>query len=323
MDPEFMATALGVEIAKAFQATQAKLEHERIRYRVAPTGLLNLPAMRWSRKVPAGEAGGGGGGGLDAGGAAGGAAAAELVEVDEPHVMLCFEAEDFAARAAADGLRPVFAQLERACPGARPHLVVHRLSQHLQARERAGHRAAMAAGAQGAGFQRRPVDDFVARLAVECPGAAFREVRSADEAAAHACAVTLAVARRFSQKSEAARYLGAQGGGRRGTQTLGALLAAHPVEDAGVRACLAALCALPSVGPQVAHAVAGRYGSLGALMEALFDPGVPAADKVRQLEALPRVGTARPTRVGPKAARQLLELLTSEDPDVRVHGDAE
>jgi hypothetical protein len=236
-------------------------------------------------------------------------------------VLLCFEAPDFVARVLADGMRSVFAQLERACPGARVHLVVHRLAQHLTQRERSEFRSAMAAGAQGAGFQRRRVDDFVTRLAVECPSAAFREARSAEEAAAHVCAITVAIARRFAQKSEASKYLSAHGGAKKGGATMAALLASHPVADPGARAMMGALCALPSVGPQVAHAVGARYRSLGALMEALFDPGRGEADKVRELEGMLRVGAARATRLGPKAARQLYELLTSEDPGLKVHAD--
>ena len=157
-------------------------------------------------------------------------------------------------------------------------------------------------------------------MSVECPAASFRDVTSAEEGAAHAESLTKSIASRFVNKDgDAAAYLAGRTGNGKGSAAAASLLATHPI-DPGVKTALGALCALPSVGPQVAHAVATRFGSVGALMEWLFDPGMSQEGKIRDLEGMQRAGGERARRVGPKAARQILEMLTSDNPDLMAHG---
>jgi hypothetical protein len=175
----------------------------------------------------------------------------------------------------------------------------------------------------GAAFNRRVIDDFISKLAVEAPQVGFRDVASAEEGAGHVCSLTRSIARRLLEKNDASKYLMSSGSGsnKKSSQAASSLLASYPVEDPGVRAFLHALCAMPSVGPQIAHAVAVKYGSLGNLMEMLFDPGRSYSDKIRELEYLPRTGSGRVTKVGPKAAKQLMEILTGGNADALVHAE--
>jgi hypothetical protein len=338
IDSSLMQTATGLRVASALRATHERPEAERLRFRVAEARCAGLPVVLWARRVPADYAEGGAegegefdghynpGGGADAGA---GADADGLVERLEPHALLVFEAEDFAARAAGGGLRAALAALAAARPGARPHLLVVRLSAYLTLREGREHRAAMAAGGSGAGgsssqaasqgapFNRAAVDDAVARLAVECPAASFLDARSPEEAAAHVAALHAQIAKRHDGRSAAARWLG--GGGtaasKKGSAAMAALLSAHPVPDDAQRAATHALAALPGVGPRAAHAAAARHRSLGALIAALRGPGRAAEEAALAAAAHPGPGGRR---VGPAAARALAALLTSEDPDLLV-----
>jgi hypothetical protein len=339
IDSSLMQTATGLRIASALRATHERPEAERLRFRVAETRCAGLPAVLWARRVPADFAEGGEEGeegecatsfdpGCDAPDADG------LVERLEPHALLVFEAEDFAARAAGGGLRAALAALAAARPRARIHLLVARLSAHWALREGREHRAAMAAGgasssgsgaggssqaaaSQAAPFNRAAVDDAVAQLAVECPAASFLDARSPEEAAAHVAALHAQIAKRHDGRSASARWLG--GGGtaanKKGSAAMAALLSAHPVPDDAQRAATHALAALPGVGPRAAHAAAARHRSLGALIAALRGPGRAAEEAALAAAAHPGPGGRR---VGPAAARALAALLTSEDPDLLV-----
>lgn len=333
LDPEVMTGPLGLKIAAVFQDTRSKPESDQIHYKVAPAGLDGLPAIKWLRKVPAtehgtvlglGRAGSSGGESLD------GACGPEelLIDAEEPNVLLCFDAEDFATRVQRDSLASVYSTLQRHCPGHMPHFLVLRLEQYLQKRERADHKRAMTAAAGSSfaaeGFQRRPVDDFLARMLVECPHAAFRDVGSPEEGAAHVVSLTKAVAERYiAAAGDAAVYLSGRAGNKSAKGTAASLLASFPIQDQSVRTLMHALTALPSVGPQIAHVVASKYGSLGALIEFLFDPGTLPAQKIAEIEHLQRPGGQGAKRVGPKAARQIFDVLTGSNPDVLMHGSGD
>lgn len=47
-------------------------------------------------------------------------------------------------------------------------------------------------------------------------------------------------------------------------------------------------------------------------------PSRSDADKESEIAGMARKGTARPMRVGPAAAKQLLQLLRSSDPNLRI-----
>ena len=101
------------------------------------------------------------------------------------------------------------------------------------------------------------------------------------------------------------------------------LLARHPVPPLREEA-MRALCVLPSIAPQIAHAVLAEFGDVGALMDALVEAeGNPVASRALRLriESLWRTGASRPTRVGPKAAASLATWLLCTDPAQRMHSD--
>lgn len=101
------------------------------------------------------------------------------------------------------------------------------------------------------------------------------------------------------------------------------LLARHPVPPLREEA-MRALCVLPSIAPQIAHAVLAEFGDVGALMDALVEAeGNPVASRALRLriESLWRTGASRPTRVGPKAAASLATWLLCTDPAQHMHSD--
>eukprot|EP00887_Chlorella_sp_A99_P003567 scaffold7.g3567.t1 len=309
------ATGAGGE--DKLQATQDLPEDRRYCYDLCSPQLPPHLAIMWRRKVLAepGEQpapGGGSGGSLPASQSQQGPVAEE--EVEEPHVMVCFEGAAFLQQVLDDDLEGLLRRAEARCRGYRLHLMVHGLDRAVQKREQADYSSALRAGLAGgaalppAASVKVRVDGFLARLAVECPGAAE-----------HVMSLTRSIAESRLKSTAAEEWLDAYA--KSESQSVTNLLVSHPLPKGGPTECLLrALAVMPSVLPGAAHAVAGRYGSLGALMEALLDPGTAAAE-VRQLENMARAGGVRPMRVGPKAAAQLAQLLTSRDPDMLVNGD--
>lgn len=323
-----MGCPLGPKILLAFQETQAQqAEHEHIQYKVASTGLSGVRAIKWVRKVPSGASQSQQMPALVPESQEFIGVEAELVDEEEPHVLLCFEAEEFVTAVQRDGLSSIFSTLQRSCPGHRPHLLVHRLDHYLSKREREDYARTMGtAGANAQAFNRRIIDNFISKMAIEAPQVGFRDVSTPEEGAGHVCSITRAIAKRHTEKSDAAKYLlGNARSTNKGNAALASLLVAHPINNPEVKTFLSTLCALPTVGPQVAHAVATQYGSLGNLMEMIFDPMRSMTEKLREIEFLQRpgngTGSGRVTKVGPKAAKQLIDLLTAENPDSLVHED--
>jgi hypothetical protein len=338
-----MGSPVGLKIAEAFQQTQAQqAEHERIQYKVASTCLGGssssgsggrFRAIKWLRKVPTTAPGASQ---LDPYSLPSGSEQQHLqeqmlVDEEEPHILICYEAEEFISAVQRDALTSLFTTLQQHCPEHRPHILVHRLDQCLTKKERDDFTRTMGAAGGGGSFggtaavagafNRREIDDFISKLAIEAPQVGFRDVSSAEEGASHVCSLTRAIARRLIDKNDASKYLLSvtAGTNKKASQNTASLLASYPVEDPGVRTFMGALCAMPSIGPQIAHAVAIKYGSLGNLMDMLFDPGKSYPDKIREIEFIPRTGSGRVTKVGPKAAKQLMEILTGSNPDAAVH----
>jgi hypothetical protein len=322
LDPELMGSPVGLKIAEAFQHTQAQqAEHERIQYKVASTCLGGgYRAMKWLRKVPTTNIHNDG---SEQHMGSQSQQQQTLVDQEEPHILICFEAEEFIAAVQRDSLTSLFTALQRQCPGHRPHVVVHRLDFWLTKKEREDFTRTMGAGGNSLqhAFNRRDIDNFISKMSVEAPQVGFRDVASAEEGASHVCSLTRAIARRLLDKNDASKYLSStgQGNNKKSSQNTASLLASYPVEDPGVRAFLHALCAMPSIGPQIGHALAVKYGSLGNLMEMVFDPRKSYQGKIRELEVIPRTGSGRVTKVGPKAAKQLMDILTGDNPDAPVH----
>lgn len=272
-------------------------------------------------------------------------------EIFEPDVLICFEASDFVAYVLRDQLRSVFRSLYLKYPTSRPHILVHRLDAYLRQRENEDFQAAMkeqlGGNTKGKGrtkrktredqrsshvvdiddmserFCRSQVDEFLAFMSVAYPQVGFRDVATVEEGASHALAVTRAVARRYIAESELANVFSRQcSGGNKVNQTTAKLLAAQPLVDSASETFMNALGCVPSIGPQIAHALAIRFGSLGNLIEYCLDPIVSGVEKQKELENIPRSGSGRGTRIGPVAAKAVLEILCGEDERMIVYEDS-
>ena len=331
LDPDLICTDLGIKIAESFRSTQTTgAEHEHIQFQVRPTNFPNpnkaYAVAKWVRQVPRENEEHGDG------------TEFELIEREEPHVLLCFEAPKFTQEVIRDQFRSVLNTIETHCSGHRPHIVVLRLDQYLTKREREDFTAATAhpPGHPRRGvppptprpaFDRRVVDDFITKLAIEHPRISFRDVSSLDEGANHVVCFTKAIAKSVVEKCDASKYLTGQAkSNKKSTNSnTAAVLAAHPVNTEQERLLLSVLCVLPSVGPQIAQAIAMKYHSLGGLMHFLSDSATSTAQKQAELENIPRASAARAAargeramRVGPKAARQVMDVLLGQNPDVKI-----
>lgn len=321
LDPGLIdSSAIGARIVDRLLATQSDGPHEKVAYRVAsgvepclqPTGLHPYKGIAWLRQVPAPAPGDGSSSGIQ-GESQGGY---QLVNTRLPYVMVCMEAEEFVEEVLRDGLEGL---LELRCPGCVAWLTVCGLEGYLTRRERSEAARNLQARSGQVGFVRLPVDEFVVDLAVRCPGVRFRDVVDLAAAGEHVLAVSKAIAREPYKANDATLWLGSHS--QKQTQPWRSLLGSHPLPHRPTEVCAEALYKVPvsSLGPGVAHAVAAHCGGLGGLMRALLDPTRSQAEKCRELEYLPRTGSARPMKVGPAAAAVLHRLLTATDADMAIN----
>ncbi|PSC73147.1 crossover junction endonuclease EME1-like isoform B [Micractinium conductrix] len=303
---------------------------KQVAYAVSTLDLAPYKCLRWQRRrLVDGGAGEGGGPSSMPGSQALGTqaslavAGSQLAEQwsEEPHVMVCFQPQEFVDEVKRDRLAGLFALLERRAPGQQPHLLVCGLSHHLSLTETRQHQAAM----RGQQCQMKMVEEFVAELAVACPRLAFREVVDGAQAAQHVRNITSAIATLPHRESEVTMFLKAHD--KTDSQVWTNLLINQPLEDRQLEAFARSIAAIPTVKPAIAHTLATNYGSLGGLMDVLLDPTRSDKQKTDEIANLSRARGnpgARAMRVGPAAAKQLLDLLRCADPDVRVRegGDA-
>ncbi|KAL4434111.1 hypothetical protein ABPG75_000552 [Micractinium tetrahymenae] len=304
---------------------------KRINYAVAPLDLAPYKALRWQHRrlvaapAPDSQAPPGSqqaqllGSQQGAGGTqASGSGRLEEQWQDEPHVMLVFQPQELIDAVRADRLASLFSLLERRAPGQRPYLLVAGLAAHITGTERRQHQADMRAGPQVPRQQsvRVLMEQFVTSLAVECPRLAFRDVVDAAQAAQHVRLLTVAIANSHHRETDATVFLRAHDRSDRTSVTN--LLINNPLEDSSLEPCLRCLASVPAVKPGIAHALATNYGSLGGLMDMLLEPNRSDKEKEQEIASLRNVGTATVRRVGPAAARQLLQLLRSSDPNLRI-----
>ncbi|KAL6774457.1 hypothetical protein ACKKBG_A25075 [Auxenochlorella protothecoides x Auxenochlorella symbiontica] len=308
LDPRLMETDLGLAIGAKLQETQTGPPDKAVAFVVRDVGLAQYRAVRWTRRM------------LEDPGQEG--AQARVREVEVPHVLICFKAAEFVEAVQADGLAGLLCTLSTHCPAARPLLLVCGLAAHLARLERAQHAQHMGTGGAAPGaVSRAAVEDLVTGLAVSHPGLGFREAVDGHAAAEHVLLLTTAIARSAFAKSESVQWF--QAHSKRCGTAMEALLAQHPVTGAEQQN-IEALCKLPSVLPSIAHAVVGRFGNLGRLMDELARAhGSATLPAFRTgIERMMRTGTSRPTKVGPKAAASLTDWLSCTAPERRVCGEA-
>ncbi|KFM23248.1 hypothetical protein F751_3439 [Auxenochlorella protothecoides] len=289
VDPRLMETDLGLAIGAKLQETQTGPPDKAVAFVVRDVGLAQYRAVRWTRRM-----------------------------LEDPGQ----EAAEFVEAVQADGLAGLLCTLTTHCPAARPHLLVCGLAAHLARLERAQHAQHMGTGgAAPSAVSRVAVEDLVTGLAVSYPGLGFREAVDGHAAAEHVLLLTTAIARTAFAKSESVQWF--QAHSKRCGTAMEALLAQHPVTGAEQQN-IEALCKLPSVLPSIAHAVVGRFGNLGRLMDELARArGSATLPAFRSgIERMMRTGTSRPTKVGPKAAASLTDWLSCTAPERRVCGEA-
>ena len=239
----------------------------------------------------------------------------------EPHVLICFNAPEFVHHVRNDGLKSVFERLDRHLPGCRPFIMVNRLDSYLRKCENEDFRNSMQQGssfqstaAEDKPFTRTSIDMFIHNMSLVCPRVGFRDVTSEEEGASHALAITKAVAKRHIAKSNIENNLSRQyNGSNKQSNSFEKLLIQHPIEDDACRTFMSALGTLPSIGPQVAHALAIHFVSLGDLMDYCMDPTHETTEKLKHIGNLQRFGSNKRTRIGPAAAQAILNMFCTED----------
>lgn len=247
-------------------------------------------------------------------------------EEREPHVLLCLSAEEFVTKLFLpsnnnnnnnNSIDRLLLDLPTQISSGQYHILVIQLDHYLNTRQRKEFKQGLKKGTLGGGFSRAPIDAALLQLAMT-KNITFRDVRDELEAADYVHRLTIAIARKKSAKSEVSKWMAARGG--RDTQAMNTLLASHPLEDPAELALTKALYTLPSVPPGVAHAVATEFKSLARLASEMNGNSGGAQKQVmaRRLMNMSRVGTRNVTRVGPKAANQIIDVLSTEDPDKRI-----
>jgi NAD-dependent DNA ligase len=154
----------------------------------------------------------------------------------------------------------------------------------------------------------------LASILVEMPEVELFDVNSVDEAANHVVAMTKAISMRLIEEGAAAKYLAGKSKRRSASVALNELLAVEPLQRPELLCPIQALCALPSVGPRSAHALAHNFSSLKGLIEMLEDKSTSLGEKKVMLG---NIFSTNGRRVGPKAAQQIVDVFLSEDPYLR------
>eukprot|EP00889_Picochlorum_renovo_P004458 jgi/Picre1/31488/NNA_006840.t1 len=296
MTPELMSQPLGLAIGQAFQKTAEKAEHERISYKVASIEQYgNHPMLAWNRIEPDSDNGG-------------------MLESEEPFAMICLEGKDMIEKI---GNGWMDAMLNGVPQGHRVHILVHRLEQSMRQREAEDHREAMSQNSlsQAPRFIASSVENYMTSLLVERADVDVFDASSLEEASNHVLAITRAIAMRHIDVGSGAKYLQGKSKRRNGSTNLETLLVSRPLARDDMLYPIRALCALPSIGPVSAHALVEEYTSFKGIFEMLDDPRTTRIQKEKELENM--VGS-NGRRVGPKAAKQIVNLFSSEDPNTQL-----
>ncbi len=313
LSPALMGGAVGLGIAQAFQQTAAKAEHEHIAYEVSASGTFSsYPLVQWKRIVPSVENLG------------------DFEEVMEPFVMVCLEAEalvELLVGACGQGMDAV---LDDLCAGHRldvtgcretikAYVLVHRLEQHIAKREAREHREAVSGTSSApTRFQGEAVRQALSDMVICRPYVEVFDAGSVEEASSHVLSITKAIALRGCQSQGCAsksKYIAGKSRKQQGSgSALNSLLLKDPLPDHAICA-VRALTAIPSVTPQIAHTLVKEYGSLRGIYEFLDDQGSDLDKKKGSIESLRTFGGQR---VGPVAARKLVDFLLADDPELTI-----
>ena len=317
LSPEMMGGAVGLAIAQAFQQTACLAEHERISYEVStivfPTTSTpsSHPLIRWNRLVPSEENQG------------------EFVETTEPFAMLCLDGsalEDVISDISK--LDTVLDDIEGLLSDSRTnqqqpiqqsikiYVLTHRMEQRITKRQQQDHREAVLRGGRAA-FDGEDVRQALSDLIICRPHVELYDVSSVEEASNHVVSITKAVALRNCASqgcSSKSKFIAGKSKKQHGPGTaMNSLLLKDPLPEHALYA-VRALTAIPSVTPQVSHALVKTYGSIRGIYEFLEDRG----EMETKRKVLEELRTSGGQRVGPVAARKLVDFFLENDPDTTI-----
>ena len=300
MHPRLMTQPLGLAMAQKFHQTGDRGDHEKITYEVSDVKALEYPCAVWSRSWPSEDG-------------------MTLVEKIEPFIALFFEAKEFIDLVHGKKVGSMLKTIQDAMAGCRINIIIHRLQQYIEKQERLDHKKAMANTSHAGFFSGDKTRKFLSRLLVERSDIDVFDVSSTEEASNHICAFTKAIAVRHKEMQNAgAKHLAGKAKSRTGSKALEMLLVTHPLPKPEMKCPLYALCALPSVGPRASHALIQQYQSFRGLYEMLSDNSTPESIKQRRLENMLCPG-GESRRIGPKASKQIMDLLMLDDPMTPVY----
>jgi hypothetical protein len=297
MTPDLMENAVGLAIAQMFQQTSEKSDRERINYSIEAcvNGYDSYPAIRWKRFVPSDEEEG------------------VIEEVDEPFTMICVEGSrviDWIESGVLDRV------LNKTSVGHKVYLLTHRLEHTVRKREIQDHREAFKEG-KNCSFNGEHIRQVLASLPIERPHVEVFDANTVGEASSHVASLTRAISLRHCKDqdcSSKSKYISTKARKNGSGAALATLLVKDPLPKE--QACLVkALTAIPSVTPQIAHCLVKEFGLLGNIYEMIDDDPTDLESKTRRIENLLTHGGRR---VGPKAARRLIDFLLCEDPQSKL-----
>ncbi len=313
LSPALMGGAVGLGIGQAFQQTTSMADHERISYEVsASSASSSHPLVRWKRMIPSSESMG------------------EFEEVMEPFAMLCLEPDALVELLLGASGQGMDAVLDNLCADhrlngtgfAEPmkiYVLVHRLEQHISKREAREHREAVSGTmSPRTRFRGDVVRQALSDLVICRPEVEIFDVGSVEEASSHVSSITKAIALRGCESQGCAsksKYIAGKSRKQHGAgSALNSLLLKDPLPEHSI-CTVRALTAIPSVTPQIAHTLVKEYGSLRGIYEFLDDRGSDLETKKRSFENLRTFGGQR---VGPVAARKLVDFFLADDPKMTL-----
>lgn len=299
LDQELMRSPIGIKIIEKLQSTHSCSEHESVKYAIESD--IKAPVVSWKCEKPLQSEQG----------------CIRWQSERERNFCLFLDAKEF-VQAVLDKRMEIMIDQVRSNFSSESicHLIVLRLEAYLTNRAKQEFKEDFQTGNVSISFSRADIDRFLMQLTVENAWTKHKDAKDEDEVAEYVHRLSLAIARQRVAKSESSKWMTAKG--TRDTKAVSTLLTNHPLNDGSLECLTKALQFLPSIPPSVAYTLATEFGSLGAALSHIQEHHHNSENTVARLANMQRVGTARATRIGPKAAQQFLELMTSQDPDQKV-----
>lgn len=299
MSPDVMMEPLGLGIGQAFQQTGEKAEHEQISYRVDRHCEYPYPYITWNRKIPSKE-------NVDC-----------FDTEQQPYIMVCVGGRkmmEWIEGGEVEGMVEALSQRFQNDPQFRISILVLRLDPEIREKELKDHKNAMSQGSNPK-FCAENIRQYLMDLSVCMPHVEIFDAHSIEEASSHVLSVTKAIAVRHIDMGSAGKYIAGKSKGRTASAALNQLLAKEPLAREEMIYPLKALMALSSVVPAVAHKIVKEFSSFSGLYDFLEEPSTTRQEKIHALE---NMISSNGRRVGPKAAKQIVDAFLSDDPSMSL-----